>query len=95
MEKLLGGLLGELLGLLAILQVGKERFPFDLKWLISGFPRAMLRKIQGKWLDIRIFGLKMDVWSARNAQKNERKPSVTTVWWIVGPNGPQIGQKPD
>ena len=35
----------------------------------------------------------MDISSARNAQKNKRKPSVATVWWIVGPNGPQIGQK--
>ena len=42
--------------------------------------------------EIRVFGLKMDIWSARNAQKNKRKPSVTTVWSIVGPIGPQTGQ---
>ena len=36
----------------------------------------------------------MDISSARNTQKNKRKPSVTTRGSIVGPKGPQIGHKP-
>ena len=67
-EKILGELLVELLGLLAILHVGKERFPFDLKWLISGFFQKMALKNPGKYPEIRVFELKTDIWSAKPPQ---------------------------
>jgi len=56
-------------------------------WIFKGHVLKILEKIHGKYLEIRVFGAKMDICGARNAQKNERKPSVATVCWIVGPNG--------
>ena len=46
-------------------------------------------KIHGKYLEIRVFGTKLDICNAQNTQKNHRKPAVTTRGSFDGPKGPQ------
>ena len=74
--ELLVELLVELLGLLAILQDDKERFPFDLRWLMSGFFGKWPLKIQENGLKIAFLAPKWAfVVPKRHGKIRESQPS--------------------